>query len=91
MQRIDGDVINPKERQRRIDLFNAYVVVCSLIATVCWAVAIGTLRRTYAPDTAIIVRFDALSDTSIDCFLLTTHVGGLGISLVGADRVVICE
>jgi SNF2 family DNA or RNA helicase len=43
--------INPKERQRRINLFN--------------------------------------EDTSYLCFLLTTQVGGLGINLTSADRVVI--
>jgi TATA-binding protein-associated factor len=31
------------------------------------------------------------SDPSIDCMLLTTHVGGLGLTLTGADTVVFVE
>lgn len=30
-------------------------------------------------------------DTSIDVFLLTTKVGGLGVNLTGADRVIIFD
>ena len=31
------------------------------------------------------------SDPSIDVFLLTTHVGGLGLNLTGADTVIFVE
>ena len=31
------------------------------------------------------------SDPSIDCLLLTTHVGGLGLTLTGADTVIFVE
>ena len=31
------------------------------------------------------------SDPSIDCLLLTTHVGGLGLNLTGADTVIFVE
>jgi SNF2 family DNA or RNA helicase len=31
------------------------------------------------------------NDPSIFCFLLTTQVGGLGITLTAADRVVLCK
>lgn len=30
-------------------------------------------------------------DPSIDCLLLTTHVGGLGLTLTGADTVIFVE
>lgn len=53
MERIDGGVLSPQERQNRIARFN--------------------------------------KDTSIDCFLLTTTAGGVGINLTGADRVVIFD
>lgn len=51
--RIDGDVKDPKERQRLIDLFN--------------------------------------SDPIYIGFLLTTQVGGVGLTLTGADRVIIFD
>lgn len=38
----------------------------------------------------ILLSFKQLRDTSIPCFLLTTQVGGLGLNLTSADRVVIC-
>ncbi|KAK4058278.1 TATA-binding protein-associated factor mot1 [Microbotryomycetes sp. JL221] len=38
---------------------------------------------------AIVQKFNA--DPSIDCLLLTTHVGGLGLNLTGADTVVFVE
>ena len=31
------------------------------------------------------------NDPSIDCLLLTTHVGGLGLNLTGADTVIFVE
>ncbi|KAJ1646965.1 TATA-binding protein-associated factor mot1 [Coemansia asiatica] len=37
----------------------------------------------------IVTRFN--SDPSIDCLLLTTHVGGLGLNLTGADTVIFVE
>ncbi|KAJ2730865.1 TATA-binding protein-associated factor mot1, partial [Coemansia sp. Cherry 401B] len=37
----------------------------------------------------IVTRFNA--DPSIDCLLLTTHVGGLGLNLTGADTVIFVE
>ena len=38
---------------------------------------------------AIVQKFN--SDPSIDCLLLTTHVGGLGLTLTGADTVIFVE
>ncbi|KAK4051936.1 TATA-binding protein-associated factor mot1 [Microbotryomycetes sp. JL201] len=38
---------------------------------------------------AIVQKFNA--DPSIDCLLLTTHVGGLGLNLTGADTVIFIE
>jgi len=38
---------------------------------------------------AIVQTFNA--DPSIDCLLLTTHVGGLGLNLTGADTVIFVE
>ncbi|KIJ17139.1 hypothetical protein PAXINDRAFT_130724 [Paxillus involutus ATCC 200175] len=38
---------------------------------------------------AIVQTFN--SDPSIDCLLLTTHVGGLGLTLTGADTVIFVE
>jgi len=38
---------------------------------------------------AIVETFNA--DPSIDCLLLTTHVGGLGLTLTGADTVIFVE
>ena len=38
---------------------------------------------------AIVQTFNA--DPSIDCLLLTTHVGGLGLTLTGADTVIFVE
>jgi len=38
---------------------------------------------------AIVTRFNA--DPTIDCLLLTTHVGGLGLNLTGADTVIFLE
>ncbi|CDF32085.1 unnamed protein product [Chondrus crispus] len=37
----------------------------------------------------IVTRFNA--DPTIDCLLLTTHVGGLGLNLTGADTVIFLE
>ncbi|KAJ2646046.1 TATA-binding protein-associated factor mot1 [Coemansia sp. RSA 1250] len=37
----------------------------------------------------IVTQFNA--DPSIDCLLLTTHVGGLGLNLTGADTVIFVE
>ncbi|KAJ1774283.1 TATA-binding protein-associated factor mot1, partial [Coemansia sp. RSA 2523] len=37
----------------------------------------------------IVTQFNA--DASIDCLLLTTHVGGLGLNLTGADTVIFVE
>jgi len=37
----------------------------------------------------IVTRFN--SDPTIDCLLLTTHVGGLGLNLTGADTVIFLE
>ncbi|KAJ1672040.1 TATA-binding protein-associated factor mot1 [Coemansia sp. RSA 25] len=37
----------------------------------------------------IVTKFN--SDPSIDCLLLTTHVGGLGLNLTGADTVIFVE
>jgi DNA excision repair protein ERCC-6 len=37
----------------------------------------------------LISEFNA--DATIDCFLLTTQTGGFGISLTGADRVIIFD
>ncbi|KAI7824478.1 SNF2 family N-terminal domain-containing protein [Kickxella alabastrina] len=37
----------------------------------------------------IVTRFNA--DPTIDCLLLTTHVGGLGLNLTGADTVIFVE
>jgi TATA-binding protein-associated factor len=38
---------------------------------------------------AVVQTFNA--DPSIDCLLLTTHVGGLGLNLTGADTVIFVE
>jgi TATA-binding protein-associated factor len=38
---------------------------------------------------AIVQTFN--NDPSIDCLLLTTHVGGLGLNLTGADTVIFME
>ena len=38
---------------------------------------------------ALVQRFNA--DPSIDVMLLTTHVGGLGLNLTGADTVIFVE
>jgi TATA-binding protein-associated factor len=38
---------------------------------------------------AVVQKFN--SDPSIDCLLLTTHVGGLGLNLTGADTVIFVE
>ena len=38
---------------------------------------------------AIVETFNA--DPSIDCLLLTTHIGGLGLTLTGADTVIFVE
>jgi len=38
---------------------------------------------------SIVTRFNA--DPTIDCLLLTTHVGGLGLNLTGADTVIFLE
>jgi len=38
---------------------------------------------------AVVQTFNA--DPSIDCLLLTTHVGGLGLTLTGADTVIFVE
>jgi TATA-binding protein-associated factor len=38
---------------------------------------------------AIVQTFNG--DPSIDCLLLTTHVGGLGLTLTGADTVIFVE
>lgn len=38
---------------------------------------------------AVVTRFNA--DPTIDCLLLTTNVGGLGLNLVGADTVIFLE
>lgn len=37
----------------------------------------------------VVTRFNA--DPTIDCLLLTTHVGGLGLNLTGADTVIFLE
>lgn len=51
--RLDGDITERKERQKRIDQFR--------------------------------------NDATIPCFVLTTGVGGVGLNLVGADRVVLMD
>ncbi|KAJ1994791.1 TATA-binding protein-associated factor mot1 [Coemansia sp. RSA 1358] len=47
----------------------------------------GTVEARRRQD--IVTRFN--SDPSIDCLLLTTHVGGLGLNLTGADTVIFVE
>ena len=48
----------------------------------------GTMRHLYERED-IIKRFSR--DRSYSIFLLTTQVGGVGLTLTAADRVVICE
>ncbi len=43
----------------------------------------------YAYETLFRSRFN--SDPSVDVLLLTTHVGGLGLNLTGADTVIFFE
>ncbi|KAJ2806214.1 TATA-binding protein-associated factor mot1 [Coemansia helicoidea] len=47
----------------------------------------GTVEARRRQD--IVTQFNA--DPSIDCLLLTTHVGGLGLNLTGADTVIFVE
>ncbi|PXF49054.1 putative helicase mot1 [Gracilariopsis chorda] len=47
----------------------------------------GTVEATRRQ--SIVTRFNA--DPTIDCLLLTTHVGGLGLNLTGADTVIFLE
>jgi TATA-binding protein-associated factor len=63
------------------DLFKA------LMPTVTYMRLDGTTDLTKRH--AIVETFNA--DPSIDCLLLTTHVGGLGLTLTGADTVIFVE
>lgn len=51
------------------------------------------IKKTFGPNYVLIpfvcCRFN--NDPSIDVLLLTTHVGGLGLNLTGADTVVFVE
>ncbi|KAF8321727.1 hypothetical protein DL93DRAFT_2209827, partial [Clavulina sp. PMI_390] len=63
------------------DLFKA------LMPTVTYMRLDGTTDATKRH--AVVETFN--SDPSIDCLLLTTHVGGLGLTLTGADTVIFVE
>lgn len=47
------------------------------------------MARVHVPHCLASLRFN--NDPSIDVLLLTTHVGGLGLNLTGADTVVFVE
>ena len=74
--RIDGDVTKAADRQTKIDTFNAYVI---------------DMPHFHFFKSFFQSVFCVNSDFSVFAFLLTTQTGGVGITLTGADRVVICN
>ena len=73
--RIDGDVVHPQDRQQRIELFDRQAMLVLSSGPLPPWLSFSLLRARNA---------------DFNCFLLTTQVGGLGINLTGANRVVIC-
>ncbi|TKX23559.1 helicase-like protein 1 [Elsinoe australis] len=59
----------------------------SMLPSVTWSRLDGSVEASKRQD--IVNRFN--SDPSIDCLLLTTSVGGLGLNLTGADTVIFVE
>ncbi|KAJ2939739.1 hypothetical protein O0L34_g17931 [Tuta absoluta] len=103
--RLDGSV-PPAQRHAIVTRFNSDVSIdCLLLTTQAMldnvekdllqkhlpAVTYLRLDGSVPPAQrhAIVTRFN--SDVSIDCLLLTTQVGGLGLNLTGADTVIFVE
>lgn len=87
---------NPAFSQHRVLIFCQMKQMLDIIETDLFKVhmpSVTYMRLDGGTDTnkrhAVVQTFNG--DPSIDCLLLTTHVGGLGLTLTGADTVIFVE
>lgn len=73
-------------------VLNTWMLNCSTLTLVLQTEVLSTLIKVLDYNTdvfSLMLRFN--NDPSIDILLLTTHVGGLGLNLTGADTVIFVE
>ncbi|KAG2373721.1 hypothetical protein C9374_011810 [Naegleria lovaniensis] len=87
-------ILKNREDGHRLLIFSSFTRMLDIIAILLKSLDLKFNRidgsvTSYKERTRLVDEFN--TDEDIDCFLLTTQAGGVGLNLVGASRVIIIE